>query len=46
VKDGQAFLPGIQAMAAPGHTVGHMVLHDHVAGKDVLPMPVTWRITT
>jgi hypothetical protein len=22
-KDGQEFLPGIQAMAAPGHTVGH-----------------------
>lgn len=25
VKDGQEFLPGIQAMAAPGHTVGHMI---------------------
>jgi glyoxylase-like metal-dependent hydrolase (beta-lactamase superfamily II) len=25
VKDGQEFLPGIQAMAAPGHTVGHTV---------------------
>ena len=24
-KDGQEFLPGIQAMAAPGHTVGHTV---------------------
>ncbi len=24
VKDGQEFLPGIQAMATPGHTVGHM----------------------
>lgn len=23
VKDGQEFLPGIQAMSAPGHTVGH-----------------------
>ena len=23
VKDGQEFLPGIQALAAPGHTVGH-----------------------
>jgi glyoxylase-like metal-dependent hydrolase (beta-lactamase superfamily II) len=23
VKDGEEFLPGIQAMAAPGHTVGH-----------------------
>jgi len=25
VKDGQEFLPGIQAMSAPGHTVGHMI---------------------
>jgi glyoxylase-like metal-dependent hydrolase (beta-lactamase superfamily II) len=25
VKDGQEFLPGIQAIAAPGHTVGHTV---------------------
>jgi glyoxylase-like metal-dependent hydrolase (beta-lactamase superfamily II) len=25
IKDGQEFLPGIQAMAAPGHTVGHTV---------------------
>ncbi len=25
IKDGQEFLPGITAMAAPGHTVGHMV---------------------
>ena len=24
VKDGQEILPGIQAMATPGHTVGHM----------------------
>src|SRR5580693_7523114 len=24
-KDGQEFLPGIQAMAAPGHTVGHTI---------------------
>jgi glyoxylase-like metal-dependent hydrolase (beta-lactamase superfamily II) len=24
-KDGQEFLPGIQAMSAPGHTVGHTV---------------------
>ena len=22
-KDGQEFLPGIQALAAPGHTIGH-----------------------
>jgi len=25
VKDGQEILPGIQAMAAPGHTVGHTI---------------------
>lgn len=25
VKDGQEFLPGIHAMAAPGHTVGHTI---------------------
>ena len=25
VKDGQEFLPGIQAMSAPGHTVGHTI---------------------
>ncbi|WP_375460720.1 MBL fold metallo-hydrolase [uncultured Enterovirga sp.] len=25
VKDGQEFLPGIQAIAAPGHTVGHTI---------------------
>ena len=25
IKDGQEFLPGITAMAAPGHTVGHMI---------------------
>jgi len=25
IRDGQEFLPGIQAMAAPGHTVGHTV---------------------
>lgn len=24
-KDGEEFLPGIQAMAAPGHTLGHMI---------------------
>ena len=22
-KDGEAFLPGLQAMSAPGHTIGH-----------------------
>ena len=25
IKDGEEFLPGIQAMFTPGHTVGHMV---------------------
>jgi glyoxylase-like metal-dependent hydrolase (beta-lactamase superfamily II) len=25
IKDGQEFLPGVQAMAAPGHTVGHTI---------------------
>ena len=25
IKDGQEFLPGITALAAPGHTVGHMI---------------------
>ena len=25
IKDGQEFLPGVQAVSAPGHTVGHTV---------------------
>jgi glyoxylase-like metal-dependent hydrolase (beta-lactamase superfamily II) len=25
LRDGQEFLPGVQAMAAPGHTVGHTI---------------------
>jgi len=33
VKDGQEFLPGIQAMAAPGHTVGHTVFMITSDGK-------------
>jgi glyoxylase-like metal-dependent hydrolase (beta-lactamase superfamily II) len=33
VKDGQEFLPGVQAMAAPGHTVGHTVYMITSAGK-------------
>ena len=32
-KDGQEFLPGIQAMAAPGHTVGHTVYMITSQGK-------------
>jgi len=33
VKDGQEFLPGITAMAAPGHTIGHMVYMITSEGK-------------
>lgn len=32
-KDGQEFLPGIQAMAAPGHTIGHTVFMITSQGK-------------
>jgi glyoxylase-like metal-dependent hydrolase (beta-lactamase superfamily II) len=32
-KDGQEFLPGIQAMAAPGHTVGHHIFLITSEGK-------------
>jgi glyoxylase-like metal-dependent hydrolase (beta-lactamase superfamily II) len=32
-KDGQEFLPGIQAMAAPGHTVGHHIFMITSDGK-------------
>ena len=32
-KDGQEFLPGIQAMAAPGHTVGHTMFMITSDGK-------------
>ena len=32
-KDGQEFLPGIQAMAAPGHTVGHPIFMVTSDGK-------------
>jgi len=35
VKDGQEFLPGIQAMAAPGHTVGHVVFMIASQGKTI-----------
>ncbi|MBI1206508.1 MAG: MBL fold metallo-hydrolase [Azospirillum sp.] len=34
-KDGEEFLPGIQAMAAPGHTVGHTIFFI-TSGKEVL----------
>lgn len=33
VKDGQEFLPGIVAMAAPGHTVGHTIYMITSQGK-------------
>jgi glyoxylase-like metal-dependent hydrolase (beta-lactamase superfamily II) len=35
VKDGQEFLPGIQAMAAPGHTVGHTIYMITSDGKSL-----------
>jgi glyoxylase-like metal-dependent hydrolase (beta-lactamase superfamily II) len=35
VKDGQEVVPGIQAIAAPGHTVGHTVFMI-TSGKDSL----------
>ena len=33
IQDGQEFLPGIQATAAPGHTPGHMVFTVSSAGR-------------
>jgi glyoxylase-like metal-dependent hydrolase (beta-lactamase superfamily II) len=33
IKDGEEFLPGIQAMFTPGHTVGHMVFMVTSDGK-------------
>jgi glyoxylase-like metal-dependent hydrolase (beta-lactamase superfamily II) len=35
VKDGEEFLPGIQAMATPGHTVGHTVYMITSQGKTI-----------
>ena len=32
-KDGQEFLPGVQAIAAPGHTVGHTIFMVTSTGK-------------
>jgi glyoxylase-like metal-dependent hydrolase (beta-lactamase superfamily II) len=32
-KDGQEFLPGVQAISAPGHTVGHTIFMVSSAGK-------------
>lgn len=36
VKDGQEVVPGIQAMAAPGHTVGHTVFIITSQGKTLI----------
>jgi glyoxylase-like metal-dependent hydrolase (beta-lactamase superfamily II) len=35
VRDGQEFLPGIQAIATPGHTVGHTIFMITSDGKSV-----------
>lgn len=35
VKDGEEFLPGIQAIAAPGHTVGHMIFTITSGGRSM-----------
>ncbi len=35
IKDGQEFLPGIQAIGAPGHTVGHTIFMITSAGKSM-----------
>ena len=35
IKDGQEFLPGIQAIAAPGHTVGHTIFMISSGGKQL-----------
>jgi glyoxylase-like metal-dependent hydrolase (beta-lactamase superfamily II) len=32
-KDGQEFLPGVQALSAPGHTVGHTMFMVTAGGK-------------
>lgn len=36
VKDGQEVAPGVRAMAAPGHTVGHMVFVVASGGKTLV----------
>jgi len=35
IKDGEEFLPGITAMNAPGHTVGHMIFMLSSEGKQL-----------
>jgi glyoxylase-like metal-dependent hydrolase (beta-lactamase superfamily II) len=34
-KDGQEFLPGVQALSAPGHTVGHTIFMITSQGKNL-----------
>ena len=38
VKDGEQFLPGVTAIAAPGHTVGHTMFNVESAGKSFIFM--------
>jgi glyoxylase-like metal-dependent hydrolase (beta-lactamase superfamily II) len=35
IKDGQEFLPGITAIGAPGHTVGHTIFNISSGGKSM-----------
>jgi glyoxylase-like metal-dependent hydrolase (beta-lactamase superfamily II) len=35
IKDGEEFLPGIQAIFAPGHTVGHTIFMINSGGKSL-----------
>ena len=35
IKDGQEFLPGITAIGAPGHTVGHTIFNIQSGGKSL-----------
>lgn len=37
-KDGEQFLPGVTAIAAPGHTVGHTMFNVKSAGKSFIFM--------
>ncbi len=37
-KDGEQFLPGVTAIAAPGHTVGHTIFNVESAGKSFIFM--------
>lgn len=36
IKDGEEVVPGVRAMAAPGHTVGHMVFVVSSGGKTLM----------